>query len=102
MLHGESRGYCTKTKQEWPDSGSTLEIFFGNFYEIDSSRVFFLYCKHFGVDGNTKQARRQIFLFLAFLGVRRREIFFANPYEEFFHIVLHTILTVVMYATRYW
>ena len=27
-LLGESRGYCTKTKQEWPDSGSKLGIFF--------------------------------------------------------------------------
>ena len=50
-LLGESRGYCTKTKQEWPDSGSTLETFFGNSYEINASQDFFLYCKNFGVDG---------------------------------------------------
>ena len=35
------RGYCTKTKQEWPDSGSTLENIFCNFYEINSSQLFF-------------------------------------------------------------
>ena len=29
-----------KTKQEWPDSGSTLE-FFCKFYEINSSQDFF-------------------------------------------------------------
>ena len=40
-LLGESRGYCTKTKQEWPDSGSTLENIFCNFYEINSSLDFF-------------------------------------------------------------
>ena len=44
-LLGESRGYCTKTKQEWPDSRSTLENTFWNFYEINSSQGFFLYCK---------------------------------------------------------
>ena len=42
-LLGESRGYCTKTKQEWPDSGSTLENIFCNFYEINSSQDF-LFC----------------------------------------------------------
>ena len=45
-LLGESRGYCTKTKQEWPDSGSTLENIFCNFYEIigneNSTQTFFL------------------------------------------------------------
>ena len=51
-LLGKSRGYCTKTKQEWPDSGSTLENIFCNFYEINFSQDFFLYCKHFGVDGS--------------------------------------------------
>ena len=40
-LFGESRGYCTKTKQEWPDSGSTLENIFCIFYEINSSQDFF-------------------------------------------------------------
>ena len=42
-LFGESRGYCTKTKQEWPGSGSMLENIFCNFYEINSSQnVFFV------------------------------------------------------------
>ena len=50
-LLGESRGYCPKTKQEWPDSGSTLENIFCNFYEINSSQDCFLHCKNFGVDG---------------------------------------------------
>ena len=45
-LLGESRGYCTKTKQEWPDSGSTLENSFCNFYEINSSQDFFCIAKH--------------------------------------------------------
>ena len=40
-LLGESCGYCTKTKQEWPDSGSTLENIFCNFYEIIPRRNFF-------------------------------------------------------------
>ena len=39
------RGYCTKTKQEWPDSGSTLENIFCNFYEINSSQDFFCIAK---------------------------------------------------------
>ena len=50
-LLGESRGYCTKTKQEWPDSGSTLENIFVNFTKLIIRRIF-LYCKHFGDDGN--------------------------------------------------
>ena len=52
-FHGNSlrREYCTKTKQDWPDSGSTLENIFCNFYEINSSQDSFLYCKNFGVDG---------------------------------------------------
>ena len=35
-------------------SGSRVDwiIFFGNFYEINSSQEFFLYCENFGVDGN--------------------------------------------------
>ena len=36
-------------------SGQILDqhwkLFFGNFYEINSSQDFFLYCKKFGVDG---------------------------------------------------
>ena len=32
-LLGESRGHCTKTKQEWPDSGSKLESIFVIFTE---------------------------------------------------------------------
>ena len=44
-LLGESRGYCTKTKQEWPDSGSTLENIFCNSYEINSSQDFFCIAK---------------------------------------------------------
>ena len=54
IFYGNSlrRGYCTKkTKQEQPDSGSTLENIFCTFYEINSSQDCFLYCKHFGVDG---------------------------------------------------
>ena len=35
------RGYCTKTKQEWPDSGSTLENILCNFYEKNSSQDLF-------------------------------------------------------------
>ena len=34
-------GYCTKTKQEWPDSGSTLEIFFVVFTKLIPRRIFF-------------------------------------------------------------
>ena len=44
-LLGESRGYCTKTKQEWPDSGSTPENIFCNFYESNSSQGFFCIAK---------------------------------------------------------
>ena len=50
MCSSGSRGYCTKTKHEWPGSGSTLKLFF-YFYEINSSQDLFLYCKNFGVDG---------------------------------------------------
>ena len=39
------RGYCAKAKQEWPDSGSTLENLFCNFYEINSSQDFFCIAK---------------------------------------------------------
>ena len=35
------RGYCTTTKQEWPDSGSTLENIFCKFYEIKFLASFF-------------------------------------------------------------
>ena len=52
ILHkNQTRVASTKTKQEWPDSGSTLENIFCNFYEINSSQDFFCIAKHFGVDG---------------------------------------------------
>ena len=35
------RGYCTKSKQEWPDSGSTLE-FFVIFTKLIPRRIFFV------------------------------------------------------------
>ena len=57
-LLGESRGYCTKAKQEWPDSGSTLENIFCNFYEINSSQAFFCVLQNFGVDGKDTVLRR--------------------------------------------
>ena len=41
-LLGESRGYCTKTKQEWPDSGSTLENIFVIFTNLIPRRIFFV------------------------------------------------------------
>ena len=50
VLLGESRGYCTKTKQEWPDSGSTLEICFVIFTKLILAGCFFVLQK-FGVDG---------------------------------------------------
>ena len=56
------RGYCTKSKQEWPDSGSTLENIFWNFYEINSSQDFLLYCKNVGVDGNSEESHASIIL----------------------------------------
>ena len=34
-------GYCTKTKQEWPDSGSTLENIFVIFTKFIPRRIFF-------------------------------------------------------------
>ena len=55
-LLGESREYCTKTKQEWPDSGSTLENIFVIFTKSIPRRIF-LYCKHFGVDGKLLELR---------------------------------------------
>ena len=39
-LLGESRGYCTKTKQEWPDSGSMLENIFVIFKKLIPRRIF--------------------------------------------------------------
>ena len=39
-LLGESRGYCTKTKQEWPDSGSTLENILVIFTKLIPRRIF--------------------------------------------------------------
>ena len=41
-LLGESRGYCTKTKQEWPDSGSTLENIFVISTKLIPRRIFFV------------------------------------------------------------
>ena len=59
-LLGESRGYCTKTKQEWPDSGSTLENIFCSFCQINSSQEFFCIAKTFGVDGKHNRRRSKI------------------------------------------
>ena len=44
-LLGESRGYCTKTKQEWPYSGSTLENIFVKFTKLIPRRIFFCIAK---------------------------------------------------------
>ena len=41
-LLGESRGYCTKTKQEWPDAGSMLENIFCSFTNLIPRRIFFV------------------------------------------------------------
>ena len=43
-------------------SGSRVDwkIFFCKFYEINSSQELFLYCKHFGVDGNLRTWRRKL------------------------------------------
>ena len=35
--------------------GGGLDICFCNFYEINSSQDFFLYCANFGVDGKTPE-----------------------------------------------
>ena len=50
-LLGESRGCCTETKQEWPDSGSTLENFFVLFTKLIPRKLFVCIAKKFGVDG---------------------------------------------------
>ena len=39
------RGYCTKTKQEWPDSGLTLENVFVVFTKLIPRRTFFCIAK---------------------------------------------------------
>ena len=44
---GESSGYCTKTKQEWPDSGSTLENIFVIFTKLIPRRKFFFVLQNF-------------------------------------------------------
>ena len=41
-LLGESRGCCTKTKQEWPDSGSTLENIFVIVTKLIPRKIFFV------------------------------------------------------------
>ena len=40
-LLGESRGYCTKTKQEWPDSDQRGKIFVVIFTKLIPRRIFF-------------------------------------------------------------
>ena len=54
-----SSGSRVDIAQKPNKSGQILDqrwkMFFCNFYEINSSQDFFLYCKNLGVDGTLKQ-----------------------------------------------